>query len=54
MAFTLAVQMDAEGQILGRLEEIDLFAEKERIRAKVDILFALDQPCDNLRYLWVQ
>ena len=43
-----AVHVHAEGQVLGRSEEIELLLEKDGIRAEVDVLPTLDQLDDQL------
>ena len=44
----LAVQVDAEGQVLARLEEVDLFLQQQRVGAEVDVLLARHQAFDDL------
>ena len=42
------VHMNAEGEVFGRLEEIDFSLEEEGVRAEVNVFFACDEAFDDL------
>ena len=46
--FALAIEVNAEGQVLARLEEIDLFFQQQRVGAEVNVFLARDQAFDDL------
>ena len=48
MFFLEPVHVNAEGEVLGRLEEIDLLLEQNRVGTQVDVLLPGDQPLDHL------
>src|SRR5438045_9779738 len=54
MVLTLAVEVNAEGQILRWLEQMDLLFEQQRVAAQVDVLLACNQPFDDFRNLGMQ
>jgi len=48
-----SIHVDAEGEIFGRLEEIDLSFQKESIGAEVNVFFSGDQSVNDLVDLWM-
>ena len=48
VVLALAVHVDAERQVLARLEQVDLFLQQQRVGAEVDVLLARDQALDDL------
>ena len=50
----LAVHVDAEGEVLARLEQVELFLQQQRVGAEVDVLLPRDQPFDDFVDLRVQ
>jgi hypothetical protein len=49
-----AVEMDVEGQVWARGEEVQLLLEQERVRAEIDELLALHELLDDLADLLVE
>ena len=45
--FALAVHVDAEGQVLAGLEEMDLLLQQQRVGAEIDVFLACDQALDD-------
>ena len=48
VVLVLPVQVHAEGQVLARLEEVDLFLQQQRVGAQVDVLLPRHQALDDL------
>ena len=48
MLFALAVEVHAEGQVLTRLEEMNLFFQQQGVGAEIDIFLARHQALDDL------
>ena len=46
--FALAVEVNAEGQILAGLEEMNLLFQQQGVGAEIDIFLARDQAFDDL------
>ena len=44
----LAVHVDGEGEVLARREEVQLFAQEQRVGAHVDVLLARDEALHDL------
>lgn len=53
VVFALAVHVNGKGQILARLEKIQLLLQKQGIRAEIDVLLARNESLDDLVDLWV-
>ena|SRR5207248_6834611 len=54
MVLALAVEVNAESQILRGLEEMDFLFEQQRIAAQVDVLLASNQAFNDFRDLRMQ
>ena len=54
VVLALAVEMDGEGEVLGRRELRQAALEFERVGAEVDVLFARDEAVDDLDDLRMQ
>ncbi len=48
MLFLQAVHMHGEGEVLRRLEKVELALQEQRVRAKIDVFFAFDEAGHDL------
>src|SRR5690348_3016783 len=47
VVLALSIEVNAEGQVLRRLEEVDLLFEEQRVGAEIDVFLALDEAFDD-------
>src|SRR5579871_3148119 len=47
VVLALAINVNREGEVFARLEEMELFFEQQRVGAEIDVLFARDEPLDD-------
>ena len=54
VVLAFSIEMDGKGQVLARLEEMQLFAQQQGVRAEINVLPARDQSFDNFPDLRMQ